>query len=229
MKKRFLSIQMPQGQTAVEYLLLFTIVAVVVLTAFHQFFPSFNQSTNNYFDKITTVIRDDVDVEPINGGWCSWGSCGPDGYQRRECACPQPAFGGTFCKPTSEGSFKGSSSVKGIMECEPTTHSCSGSEVYDPLQNKCVTCGNGIPDSGETCVNCPDDLNCEGKTPCMSNAGCNAEEPYCSDIGACVECRTNSDCGEERCVNNTYVKPTCTSDNTCIQRSRATTTGCVPF
>jgi len=184
MKKRFFIPVKSTGQTAVEYLLVFTVVAIVVLVAFNQFFPTLNQSSNDYFDTITTIIRDDREVAPIDGDWCSWGSCGPDGYQRRECACPQPAFGGKHCSDLTNtkvsdndngGSFKGEVLVKGIRECAVTNEpSCPSNQVYNPLKNSCVFCGNGVVDDGENCANCALDVKCTGQTS------------HCTDKGQCV-------------------------------------------
>lgn len=44
------------GQTAIEYLLIFTIVAVVVLVAFKSFLPRTNVIANDYFNRVADAI-----------------------------------------------------------------------------------------------------------------------------------------------------------------------------
>ena len=89
------------GQAALEYMLLLTVVAVVIFIALKPS-PSSptvlnkaQEATEGYFNTVTEVIMG-RDPNPIDGGWCP---AKPNG--ERECACPQPAFGGAPCSTPS--------------------------------------------------------------------------------------------------------------------------------
>lgn len=85
------------GQTALEYLLLFGIVAAAVLAAFRYLLPQVRDSSEGYYNNVTRVIMGESPA-PINGGWCDWSVCGPGISQKfRTCQCPAPAFGGADC------------------------------------------------------------------------------------------------------------------------------------
>ncbi len=91
------------GQTALEYLLLFGIVAAAVLAAFRYLLPQARDSSEGYYNSVTRVIMGDK-PDPINGGWCDWSVCGPGiSQQFRTCQCPAPAFGGADCAGPSQG------------------------------------------------------------------------------------------------------------------------------
>ncbi len=85
------------GQTALEYLLLFGIVAAAVLAAFRHLLPQVRDSSEGYYNNVTRVIIGDK-PDPINGGWCDSPACPPGVSQKyRTCQCPAPAFGGADC------------------------------------------------------------------------------------------------------------------------------------
>ena len=90
------------GQSGLEYLLLFGIVAFVVFTSFAPggLLNQVHDTSSGYFDKTTSVLMGD-NPQPINGGWCPWAGCA-DGVQFRTCECPAPAFGGTQCSGSGQ-------------------------------------------------------------------------------------------------------------------------------
>ena len=93
------------GQTALEYMILFAIVAAVVVAGFKTLLPQVRNSSEGYYNSVTRVIMGDK-PDPINGAWCNdWSPCVPsvagapgatDSY--RTCQCPAPAFGGQPCQ-----------------------------------------------------------------------------------------------------------------------------------
>lgn len=90
------------GQTALEYLLLFGIVAAAVLAAFRYLLPQVRDSSEGYYNNVTRVIMGEK-PDPINGGWCDYSACPPGVSQKyRTCQCPAPAFGGADCAGPSQ-------------------------------------------------------------------------------------------------------------------------------
>ena len=95
------------GQTALEYMILCAIVAVVVLFSFREgnLLSQVRTSSEGYFNSVTRVIMGDKPA-PINGGWC--GDWAPDpcpegvSTQYRTCNCPAPAFGGAQCPGSAD-------------------------------------------------------------------------------------------------------------------------------
>ena len=98
-----------RGQTAMEYLLLLAVVAVVVIACFRKgaLVDQVHDSAQNYYGSVTQVIMgtgneiaNGEQIVPINGGWCPV-QCPPSGTGATvvyaTCACPQPAFGGKYC------------------------------------------------------------------------------------------------------------------------------------
>jgi hypothetical protein len=94
------------GQSAVEYFLILTVVAIVVFVGFNNLLPAIQSSQDpiknpsGFFTKVDKVILG-AKPQPINGGWCvpecpPSGSCG-DQTRYKTCECPAPAFGGTYC------------------------------------------------------------------------------------------------------------------------------------
>lgn len=179
------------GQAALEYMLLLTVVAVVIFIALKPS-PSSptvlnkaQEATEGYFNTVTEVIMG-RDPNPIDGGWCP---AKPNG--ERECACPQPAFGGAPCSTTSAGDYCGD----GI---------CNGSETGQPGNpNTCLLDCDFLPDCGrcgalvslgECGGPCPV-ANCTGLEECMvSNCpaacpgytqACQANPVNCSGSCAC--------------------------------------------
>ena len=99
------------GQAILEYLLIMVAVSLLVFGAFKAgsgggVIDQTRQTTNQYFDSGVKAIMggyynpathmyQDINPEPIDGGWCSSGHV--NGKSVRECACPRPAFGGKPC------------------------------------------------------------------------------------------------------------------------------------
>ncbi|HLD87923.1 MAG TPA: hypothetical protein VI955_01200 [Candidatus Omnitrophota bacterium] len=90
-------LRLRSAQTALEYLLLFGIVAAAVLAAFRYLLPQVRDSSEGYYNNVTRVIMGEK-PGPIDGGWCDYSACPPGVSQKfRTCQCPAPAFGGADC------------------------------------------------------------------------------------------------------------------------------------
>ncbi len=92
------------AQTAIEYLLLSSVVATLVFMAFARggFMSQVHNTANEYYEDAARVIMGD-NPKPINGGWCEWTPCSPGvATSYRTCECPSPAFGGSECGPISD-------------------------------------------------------------------------------------------------------------------------------
>ena len=96
------------GQSALEYLLLFAVVAAAVLAGFKYVLPQVRNSSEGYYNSVTRVIMGE-NPQPVNGGWCPWEPCVPSVngvagtvMSYRTCQCPPPAFGG-ICLPDADG------------------------------------------------------------------------------------------------------------------------------
>ena len=86
-----------------EYLLIITVVAIIVLACFRGggLLPNVYRSqspdtytgggSDSFFSKVTRVVQGE-NPSPINGGWCKDASGHP-----LTCECPSPAFGGSPC------------------------------------------------------------------------------------------------------------------------------------
>lgn len=95
-----------RGQTALEYLLLMAVVAVVVIASFKpgSLISQVHDASQGYYNTVTRVIMgvgSDAKPAKINGGWCSV-TCPAGGINNFQniysvCGCPQPAFGGDYC------------------------------------------------------------------------------------------------------------------------------------
>lgn len=105
--KRLRSNSLTSAQTALEYLLILTVVAIVVLASMKFLMPGVNRSSEGYFNSVTRVVLGEK-PDPINGGWCEPvcpAGGGPTMY--RTCECPAPAFGGSYCQGPAEKSCGG--------------------------------------------------------------------------------------------------------------------------
>ncbi len=87
------SLRSTTGQSALEYMLLFSIVAAVVLFSFKHLLPDVKDRSEGYFNSVSNVIMG-ATPEPIPGRPCD--DC--NGHYKT-CNCPAPAFGGEACKP----------------------------------------------------------------------------------------------------------------------------------
>ena len=107
--KIFIAHHSIQGQTSLEYLLLLAVVAVIVIASFGpgSLISKVHDSAGGDYNTVTPCHHGNgTDANPtaIPGRWCpvtcpSSGS--PDGYVRRACECPAPAFGGSYRAPVS--------------------------------------------------------------------------------------------------------------------------------
>jgi hypothetical protein len=84
-----------RAQLGIEYLLILTVIAIIVLFAFKgegllgKIYKSQSpeSSPNGYFSQATRVIQGEKPL-PIHGGVCPG---------TNTCECPAPAFGGNDC------------------------------------------------------------------------------------------------------------------------------------
>ena len=92
------------AQTAIEYLVLLSLVAVIVIVGFSNLLPRANQSVSSLFFKARSSIMG-AKVESIDGQWCDWSPCsaeGGSGFQKRLCDCPAPLGSGSVCSGPSQ-------------------------------------------------------------------------------------------------------------------------------
>ena len=91
-----------KAQTAIEYLLLLALVAVVVIISFSNLLPRVKDSSGQYFVKATESIMGQ-NARRVNGGWCDWGEPAlvqgsvTQCMQNRLCDCPPPFGTGDIC------------------------------------------------------------------------------------------------------------------------------------
>ncbi len=83
------------AQTAIEYLILLSLVAVIVIVSFSNLFPRANQAVSSLFSRAGLSIMGGT-VQSIGGNWCNWGPC-QDGTRKRLCDCPAPLGSGAVC------------------------------------------------------------------------------------------------------------------------------------
>ena len=103
------------AQTAIEYMLLLSLVAVIVIVGFSRLLPQANQSVSALFSRASSSIVGET-VQPVNGDWCPWSSCACGGLmnasecaaqgapttQTRLCDCPAPLGSGAICSGPSQ-------------------------------------------------------------------------------------------------------------------------------
>jgi Flp pilus assembly pilin Flp len=127
-----------RGQTSLEYLLLLTVVAVIVIASFGKgsLVDQIHNAAGGYYNSVTQVIMG-TNPKRIDGGWCPV-TCPPMGYygfnvMYRACECPAPAFGGLSCTDPHN---------LNALSC-PTGQTCRGSEVICNGVNACGACPTG--------------------------------------------------------------------------------------
>lgn len=86
------------GQTALEYLLLLTVVAVVVIAGFRSgsLIDQIHDSAGGFYNSVTRVIMGE-NPSAVTGHWCPV-QCTPAFSGQviyAKCECPMPAFGGS--------------------------------------------------------------------------------------------------------------------------------------
>ncbi len=224
------------GQAALEYMLLLTVAAIVVFLSLK---PSTSgtpsvlnraqEKSEVYYNTVTEAIMG-RDPQPINGGWCA-----PKPSGQRECACPQPAFGGAPCvAPSGSIAYCGDGICNNGETGEPghpsgpsdTSFTCFAD--CDFLSN-CSLCANMVP--AASCGGpCPT-VNCAGLEVCMSSdcsPGCTGFTQLCQQdatlcSGACTCTGTWNPAGacgtpvgscnpspNERCFTNSSCDSSCT-------------------
>lgn len=243
-----------RGQAALEYMLLLTVVAIVVLIAIKPSSTSRSvlnraqEDTEGYYNTITEVIMG-KNPRPIDGGLCP---PKPSGYQ--ECACPQPAFGGAPCTPTSGGpplTYCGDAVCNGNETGEPG-HPI---DVSDPLITcfndcdamDCSSCATIIP--GTQCGVLCGGTTCQGLEVCNASncspgcagytATCAADAVLCSGACSCTGAWVPlAGCGVpvgscvptpfEMCMQNNNCNAFCTPAQTIQARPDPTCGQCLP-
>lgn len=252
----FLKYRSLRGQTALEYLLLLAVTAIVVVAAFNHggLIDQIQGTAGGYYNTVTEVIMG-KNPKAIAGGWCAV-NCPPPGTSGpstlyASCECPPPQFGGAYCAATSQISANGEVTCQGVVSCGP----CAPGQVCN-AQGQCV-CANGLvcgqpptpkgSITNSTCTSCI----CPAGT--YYDSGTNACEQICtvpcttwnSIEGKCVNvtCGTNQWCDSNKppadecqCIQDTYWNgsacvycPT-TSGNQCTEpESNGKGTSCVAY
>jgi len=218
-----------RGQTSLEYLLLLTVVAVIVMASFRtgSLVDQVQKAAGGYYNTVSSVIMDSdgyrivsgvqVDKDtpaPINGGWCPI-TCPPAGsygfnIMYRSCECPAPAFGGLSCSDPMNPNRSSCGSAS-VQSCNAATGQVTCNGV-----NSCGTCPVGQICVQGGCI-CPNSLSCPsiitGSIPdascsqciCpeytyLSGNGCQTCPPYYSYNGTkCVPLT----CGVNQVINAT--------------------------
>src|SRR3989338_8892794 len=84
-----------KAQAAIEYLLLFAIVAMIVFIGFRYTLPRSGEIANAYFQKTSQGIMGEaptafnVLILPLNRGACDWTDWTPENTNPPERICPQ--------------------------------------------------------------------------------------------------------------------------------------------
>ncbi|HLD70163.1 MAG TPA: hypothetical protein VJA17_05300 [Candidatus Omnitrophota bacterium] len=105
------------AQTAIEYLILLSLVAVIVMFSFSHLLPRAGQSVSSLFSRAGSSIMGET-VQPIDGDWCDWSPCldctnasiaaclnkvaQNITVQYRLCDCPAPLGSGAVCSGPSQ-------------------------------------------------------------------------------------------------------------------------------
>lgn len=229
--KNFLHHRSQRGQTALEYLLLLAIVAIVVVSAFGRgsLIDQIQNTAGGYYNTVTQVIMG-KNPKAINGGWCSV-SCPPSGATGpttlySSCECPPPAFGGAYCSGT------GQVTCQGVINCGPcpTGQTCNSKGT--------CSCPNGLTcndQSGSPTGSIPDSTcsNCICPSGTTYNQAQNACTNNCTQACTSWSSSTNS-CQPVNCdatfSPNSYCDPTQPAATECQCDSYAIFNGtaCVP-
>ncbi len=150
------------GQTSLEYLLLLSVVAVVVIGSFGpgSLISQIGTAAGGYYNTVSNVIMG-ANPQPINGGWCPVtcpsGSIAPSVIYR-SCECPAPAFGGQYCTGSSiacgaagPSSSSGTSPSGCTPDCSCASSTCAGSTCADSCGGTCqgtASCGSSNGGNG---------------------------------------------------------------------------------
>ena len=203
-----------KAQSALEYMLLVTVVAVVIFVAIkpsktgQSVLNRAQEASTEYYNSVTQVIMG-KNPNPINGGWCA---PKPGGYC--ECACPAPAFGGAYCVDGADpagvckAAVGGSPAYCGDRKCDHGSETGEPGHPLDPA------------DPLTTCfVDCAYAPNCDLCSTMIPSAACGVPCPItrCSATQTCMTSNCPSSCPEFRqtCqVNPLLCTATCRCDPT---------------
>lgn len=184
-----------RGQAALEYMLLLTVVAVVVLLALkptgtNSILNRAKTDTEGHYNTVTEVIMGKNPL-PIHGGWCA-----PKPNGVRECACPQPAFGGSFCTGSGTGP------VTAPVPAYCGDDICNGNETGEAGHPNPLVPG----DTQQTCLNDCDFVDCGGCSTVESEGLCGGlcGTQICTGLQVCESSRCAATCPAYRatCVDN---------------------------
>ena len=242
-----------QAQVLIEYLVLTTIVAIMVVLGMvnggvsNLLNPARRMANEYYTTGTKAIVGGYMDTtgnyvalnpDPINGGWCDWGSC-IDGWQERECACPRTAFGGIYCNISSPNSQGFSVAVRqcggggppgcipvcGPRECGLDPLGCDGcgtcQHPFTCDENGICQCPSGWINCSGTCEQLGTNQHCSSCAPCSADRACQGGSCQCTGgrhdcSGACVDFGTNQHCSS--CA-------ACTGGRTCQGGSCQCTAG----
>ncbi len=198
-----------QAQTAIEYLLLLSVVAAIVLIAFNgNYLGRVFNAANLYFDRTAVGIYGNVST--LGDGKCE----PPETYATDPLACdppPPPANGGD-CDPGNVGYAPCLSSLPGLTNGAIYTQNCPGTctNIYgnqlkvqcndnhiavvnacdDPTNPSCRC--NTNPAACDDREACPCDPECAPETPCVLDHFCDNEGGE-TVINCPLDCGTNCD------------------------------------
>jgi len=168
-----------RGQTALEYLLLLAVVAVIVIASFSpgSLIQQVHDAAQGYYNTVTSVIMG-ANPNPINGGWCPVtcpSGAGPSVIYGA-CECPVPAFGGSFC-PSGNVSCSAGKTCKG------------GQQVNCQGVSSCGPCPTGQVCNSSGVCGCANGLTCSTikySSPDPSCTQCWCWTGYTMSNGRCV-------------------------------------------
>ena len=169
--------------------------------------------------------------ESTTGACCfGGGACTPD-ITQAECASMSGSYGGNGSQCSDCRECIGAGDCDDQNAC--TSDDCvSGSCVNTPIT---PCCGNGIPESGEDCANCPPDVPCSPNEECINGvcesfvgaccfagdicnidtqSGCQAQggvyKGNGTDCGDCRDCIDDGDCDDgDPCTSDDCISGSC--------------------
>ncbi len=181
------------AQTAVEYLLLLAMTAIIVFVGFRTILPNASQLSGTYFNKTANIIMGELPPEAPAA--CPDQYCSPS----EDCmSCPAdcgacPVICGQY------GCQAGEDCANCPADCGPCASvcgdgTCDSTETCTTCPSDCgacpVVCGQYGCQAGEDCNNCPVDCG-----PC-GGGGCGQPGELCSNVPPIVEC-CRGDCRKD--------------------------------
>lgn len=119
--------------------------------------------------------------------------------------------------------------------CGHTGNPCGAGTVCIEDQDRCkpLTCGSGVCDDGENCINCPEDCPSGSGGTCDAcfKGVCDGTCHPVKESSDCADCAPNWCCGDGKCeggetVDNCALDCGCSSDNDCNDGEPCTTDTC---